>query len=121
MPQPKDVHAPASQTGLTITRHLPVPLTDKRKVELLDELSAHVNEHNRLEKHKKELVDNITKAMRHRKGEIDKISQTVAQGMEIKPIACQKEIDYLNGRIIVTRIDTSEILEDRELSEEDMK
>ncbi len=78
--QPRTGSTHAGSTDLTITRHLPVPLDDKRKLSLLDE---------------------------------------VTQGIEMQPIGCRKEIDYVHGRLTVTRIDTGEILEDRALEEEE--
>lgn len=121
MPTPNEGTEMKQPTGLTVTRHLPVALTDGRKLALLDELSANVQEYNRLEKHKTEMVNATTKAMKHRKSEMDKISQTVAQGIEMQPVACSKEIDYIHDRITIRRIDTGAIIEDRALDEEDMK
>lgn len=124
MPVDNNVPATSSTVGIgavAITRHLPVKLDNARKLELLDELAEHNREFNRLEAHKKQMADATAKAMKHRKGEMDKISDTVAQGMELKPVACRKEIDYLHGRVSVFRIDTGEILEEKALDEEDMK
>jgi len=121
MPIDNQTSTPVGVGAVTITRHLPCPLTLPRKMELLDEMSSHNQEYNRLERHKKELVDNTTKAMKHRKAQMDKISDTVAQGIEMKPIICRKEIDYIHGRITVIREDTGEVIEDRALEEGDMK
>lgn len=80
MPIDNNTHAPAGVGAVTVTRHLPCPLTNSRKMELLDEMAQHNQEMNRLEIHKKQLVDNTTKAIKHRKSQMDKISETVAQG-----------------------------------------
>jgi len=108
-------------TGIAITRHLSIPLSEARKLELLDELAGHVNEYDRLEEHKKTMAGETTKAMKHRRGEMDKIAQTVAQGIEMKLIPCRKDIDYVKGRVTVTRLDTGKVIEDKALEEEDMK
>jgi len=115
--------APATDpgTGIAITRHLPITLTEARKLELLDELAGHVNEYNRLEEHKKTMAGETAKAMKYRRGEMDNISATVTQGIEMKPIPCRKDIDYVQGRVTVTRLDTGKVIEDKALEEEDMK
>lgn len=110
----------ADETGLAITRHLPVPLNERRKLELLDELAEHVTVANQLEKLKKDQADATGRAIKRHQAEMANISQTVSQGLEMKPIACQKYLDFVNGRYSVVRMDTGEVLEDRALTEQDM-
>lgn len=109
-----------SEHALTVTRHLPVKLDEKRKLELLDELSEHITVFNQLEKLKKDQADSTGRAMQRHKAEMAVISQTVAQGLEMKPIPCHKVIDFVEGKYTVVRLDTNEVIEDRPLTEQDM-
>jgi len=118
---PDDTEASETSTGLVIMRHLPVPLTNERKLVLLDDITGHVKELNRLEEHKKSMNAEISKAMKHRRTEMDNLAQVVAQGAEMRMVSCRKEVDYVKGTIKITRLDTGKVLEDRPLIEEDMK
>ena len=121
MPTPNEHPTQPDPMGITITRHLPIPLTEKRKLQLLDELSSHITVAKQLEKLKKDSADSYAKSIKQHWGERDSIAETVAQGVEMQPVACRKEIDYIHGRMTIIRLDTGEILEDKALEEEDLK
>lgn len=113
--------APDPGTGIAITRHLSVPLTEARKLALLDELAGHVNVYKQLEKLKTDSSASYSKSMRQHRAESETIGETIAQGIEMKLIPCKKYIDYVKGRVLVIRLDTNAVLEDKALEEEDMK
>lgn len=119
MPAPNDTAA-SQETGLAVTRHLPVPLNEKRKLELLDELANHIDVYKQLEKLKEGALKTYTRNMKEHRIESEKISETIKQGVEMKPIPCQKFMDYARGHITVKRIDTGDIIEERAMDEEDL-
>lgn len=122
MPTPNETEStPKNEYGLVVTRHLPCPLTDKRKLEMLDEVAVSVRERERLNDHLKSFTANTKKIIAGHEEKIKKITTDVHQGIEMKPVICTKTIDYVGGRITITRDDTGEVLEDRALEEEDMK
>lgn len=109
------------ETGIAITRHLSVPLDDKRKAELADEVANHINLYKQLEKLKTDSVATYGKSMKQHRAEAESLSEMISNGIEMKLVPCRKHIDYVKGRVLVIRLDNNTVLEDKALEEEDMK
>lgn len=119
--EPKPAPPTDPETGIAITRHLSVPLTDKRKAELADEVANHINVYKGLEKLKTDTLKNYTQSMKNHRAEAESLSEMISNGIEMKLVPCRKHIDYVKGRVLVIRLDNNTVLEDKALEEEDMK
>lgn len=119
--EPKPAPATDPETGVAITRHLSVQLTDKRKAELADEVANHINLYKQLEKLKTDSVATYGKSMKQHRAEAESLSEMISNGIEMKLVPCRKHIDYVKGRVLVIRLDNNTVLEDKALEEEDMK
>src|SRR3990172_4191784 len=103
------------ETGIAITRHLSVPLSEKRKAELADEVANHINVYKQIEKLKADSATTYTKSMKQHRAESESLSEMIAQSIEMKLVPCKKHIDYVKGRVLVIRLDTNTVLEDKAL------
>lgn len=62
----------------------------------------------------KEKIDALT-------GEINGDLNKIFEGVEIEEVNCQRVFNYSDGTVTTTRLDTKEIIEERELTEEELQ
>lgn len=107
--------------GLTITRHLPVPLTSTEKTEKHEELVRTITDAKRLEKHFALLKEQHKANMKARETRVDELTEELSQGFVMRPIACEQIPDLSQHRMVVKRLDTGETVEERALTAEEVK
>ena len=102
---------------LTETRHLPVQLSEARRLALLEELAENVTEKDRLVEIKKELASNHSKAIAKRETTIKEVSETLRLNHEHQKVSVKIAKDLDKGRYLVTRLDNGAVVEDRALTQ----
>ncbi len=109
------------QTALmvTVTKHLPEPLSGERREELHAQLVEDTNEQKRLKRIRKEIADEQTKCLKKREISADACAEMLAQGVEMLPIQCEQTVDVSKNSITVRRLDTKSIVSERALTAEE--
>lgn len=102
-----------------LERRLPVRLTDDRKIEIGAKLSETVRRLDRLEEEHK-----IRKAEMRAMEQIEhegvlELSRWLANGAEPLLVSCEWQVDFEANRTELVRLDTAEVIETREISDED--
>lgn len=96
---------------LMITRHLPVKLTDGRRLALGCELAEQRHD----ERKHTEYLENIKKSIQAKVKECQHrqniAAEALHQGFEMAEVACRQVIDYEKNLISVVRDDTGELVD----------
>lgn len=107
---------PITESGMTLTRVLPVKLTDSEvamKARYREEVEAKKVE---IESEKKKAVDEFNDRLAELDEEIDALREIVKTGIDRRPVACIGERDHEHGRIVFIRPDTREVVDWRPMS-----
>lgn len=104
-------------TRETEVRDLKVILTRDEKLEYGEKMAKECNILKRAENEKAETSAEINGRIKGHKAEIDKVAEVLAQGYEYRPVKCERVLDYDRGVLRVIRLDTGEIVQERELTE----
>lgn len=103
------------QKGLTITRHLPVPLDQYRKNALGTELAAQRMEEMRLTDHMKNVTESLKALIKDTQKNQNIAARTIHQGFEMKEVPCRQVIHLETNTVRIYREDTGEEIETRAL------
>jgi len=93
----------------TVTRLLPVLLTDSEKVAIGDSLVAKMTEIDIVEADKREQVARHNKSLKELRAERDRLRKSYETGAEEREVECREEPGP-DGTIQVMRLDTGEII-----------
>ncbi len=109
------------QTALmvTVTKHLPEPLSDERREELHAQLVEDTNEQRRLKRIRKEIADEQTKCLKKREISADACAEMLAQGVEMLPVQCEQIVDLSKNSMTVRRLDTKDVVSERAVTAEE--
>lgn len=109
------------RTTKTVTRRLPVKLTDEERLAYAREQAREVIAMAQCELEKKEVVSGFAEKIAGHKKEIARLSQVVDRGIEDRKIDCSMRIDAYLGKVTITRTDTGEIIESRPMTPQEMQ
>ena len=100
-----------------VERVLPVPFTEDEILSFKSALAFHTAEFLRIEKDKKEETKILNLNIKDCKDSIKDLSKKIQDGFEEKSVACRGEFDHIRGLVLIIRIDTDEVVEEREMTE----
>jgi len=103
-------------THQRITRILPVELSEDDKAGLVRKVTKARDRILDLEAEKKEFNTQNKKMTESAEANMDEALNTLRRGREDRTVDCQERWNYTSGQIIVTRMDTGEVVEDRTMS-----
>lgn len=101
------------------TRTLKVKLTDPEVLEFADQLARSVDESTRLEEEKKALTDSFKAKITEVEAKIQKLTNYVRNRYDYRPVDCEQTMDNNKGTSVIVRIDTNEVIEERNLTYEE--
>lgn len=102
-----------------VFRRLECLLTNSEKIARGEENARAIKELSRVQSEKKE-VANRYKAMEEKlTNDIDRLSDIVDTGREMRSVECEHVVDYKANRVTVTRLDTFATVEDRKLNKDE--
>lgn len=108
-------------TAVTITRHLPVKLTDGRRLALGCELAEQRYE----ERKQTEYLDNIKKAIQSKIKEAQHrqniAAEGIHQGFEMLEVSCEQRPDLDKNKLVTYRLDTNEKVDERALTADEIR
>lgn len=100
----------------TTTKTLPCRLTQGELDERIKELGQVCGELKRMESTR----DNLREDLKHTKITIKELEQAqrgladiIGSGHEVRPVSCSFSISEMNGRVMISRLDSGEVIEDR--------
>jgi len=96
---------------------LEAPLSTNEKVEYQKKLVSMIVERQNKEAHQKLENDRMKSDIKKLTGDIDALANTLDRGCEWRDIEVRKDYDFENRRVHFIRLDTYEVIEDREMSE----
>jgi len=107
--------------SLTVTRHLPVKLTNQEKNEKNDSLVRTINDLERLEDNFTMLKDQHKANVKSRQVAIRELSHDLGNGFVMRPVACEQMVNLITNEMETRRSDTGELFEKRALTVDEMK
>jgi len=102
-----------------LTRNLRVPLTDAEKMRIAGETADELQAIEALEKERKDSAADYKSRIEEKRSVVKKLSKTLTNGYEFKPIECVEEKDFKAGKITITRTDTGEVLGRSDMTDAD--
>jgi hypothetical protein len=99
------------------SRELKVELTEKEKLEYGQKVARECQLLAGCEEEKAEASSGFTARIKVHKAEINSLSTVLQQGYEYRQVKCERIIDYKKGTLVVIRLDTGEVVQERELNE----
>lgn len=97
------------------TLWLPVKLLEDEHVDRSKELARLVTERFATEREKSIANRDFGEKLKNVAGEISRLTTIVAEGYERRQVNCHREYDYDANKVRLIRLDTREILEERDL------
>jgi hypothetical protein len=104
-----------------IKRQLPVKLTDDEKLQLASEMGKESQQHAEARERKKEVVAQLTAEVEMHRNQVERIGNLIANGYEYRTVNCEQEIDLVMARVKIIRLDTGEVIEDRNARPEELQ
>jgi hypothetical protein len=101
----------------TKVRDLPVALTPEQLEALSESLTDSLIQIQQLKEEAKDYAAEIKGKIAKHAAAIAKLTPIVHDRQEMKDVECEAVFDYVNNRVTVTRLDTEEVIEDRDLAE----
>ena len=102
-----------------ITRELPVMLSDTQIALKADELARAVNERTRLERDLKDYAAGERKKIKDQKAKAKELAEQIESEQETAEVDCEEEHIFQQNKVVVRRLDTREIVEERPMSAEE--
>ena len=100
-------------------RSLKVTFTPEQRQEMSISMASKYGELEQAELNKKNATAQHTSVITEHKAAIRSLATKVNDGFEFQPIKCETITDYKKGTVKTTRLDTSEIIEERELRDDE--
>lgn len=100
----------------TCKRYLKYTFTEEEKKLMGADLAQKFATHTEAEGRLKSVSTQIKSEISTIDGQMASLSEKIRSGYEYQNIECDVTMDYERGRVIVTRLDTGEIVEDRAMS-----
>lgn len=110
-----------TENSLTITKHLKVPLTGAEKTEKHEQLVRTFNDLKRLEANFALLKEQHKANVKARQRDIEQLTEDLGAGFVMRPIACEQTVDLDRNKMVTTRIDTGEVIDERALTADEIK
>lgn len=98
-----------------IKKSLPVRLTDAERLAHASEMGKESQLHAEARERKKEVVAQLTAEVEAHRTAVERLGTLLANGYEYRQVLCSKNIDLRAGKVVITRMDTGEVVEDRPL------
>lgn len=103
----------------TELRKLLVPLTDKERDEASKNLAQASIDEEAMEAEKKNATKVLGQRLKEIRNERRSLSRKIRLGAECQ-VKCRAEVDHKSKRLLVTRLDTGEIVEDRDATPDEL-
>ena len=103
----------------TLTRNLPVRVTHDERHQLGIDLAGCINDIASEENRQVSLKAQMKASMAELEGRRGLLASIVSSGVRYSDILCEHHADFLRGTLNVIRTDTGEILETRQLTDEE--
>lgn len=100
----------------TCKRYLKYVFTEEEKKLMGSDLAQKFAIHTEAEGRLKSVSTQIKSEISTIESQMASISEKIRSGYEYRDIECDVEMDYDRGRVVVIRMDTGEIVEDRAMS-----
>ena len=101
------------------TRNLPVMLTMDDLADRRDELVGHLEEIDELEEKRKKVVAEFKTKVDRSKARTKILARVIRSREELRPVECHRIADLERLILVVVREDTGEIVEERELTDDE--
>jgi hypothetical protein len=101
--------------AVTVTMNLPHSLSTERERELGLELAEHTYEIQRLRDVLATIQAEHKKMIKNREDKVRALSEVLHQGVEMRPVACERVKDLASNRMITRRLDSGEVVAERAL------
>lgn len=105
----------------TVNKWLPIKLTKDQILERASKAANLVAQRADLESEKSAKNRDYSEKFKEIRGEMSKLSKSVASGEEYQNVKCEVRRSYLEKRVITIRKDTFEIVDDRKMYENEMQ
>jgi len=102
-------------------RFLPVRLGETELVERAKELARSQQDIASLEEQKKTATADLTAQIKKGKQESRELTRIVSSGIEDQDVDCTIHMNYEDKRVMVTRDDTGEVVEERSMSADELQ
>lgn len=103
----------------TFTRRLYCPLTDGEKMIRGNELASRMEERERIEDEFTGVKQTFKERLTGVSNAITELKQIVLEGREKREVECFTVNDFENDRVVVRRLDTNEVVEQRRMTPEE--
>lgn len=97
-------------------RDLPVPLTDRERLEIGADIARSQQIAEQAERDKKAADENFKGTIESAYADVSSLTQLLRYGKKDRPVQCQIKRDYRLGQVRIIRMDTGETLEDRPMT-----
>jgi hypothetical protein len=98
---------------------LPCPLGPKERAEAAQELANAISEGESLELEKKSVTASFKSRLDSVKERIHNLSRKVKDGVEMKSVDCELQLNHTKLTATLVRLDTKEFIEERPLTQEE--
>ena len=111
---------PATKTK-TVTKWLPVALTESKILDRARTMSQRCKEKEELEAEKASVNRVFGERLKKLTGEVARLSNVVSTGLEDQSVECSEITSYLDRTCTIVREDTGEVVETRPLYESELQ
>lgn len=108
-----------SQETRQVTRMLPVALTHDEQRELIQQQYVAEADIEAAGVERKDLGRKLNRRVDDNRKKIAEIKRVIASGRQDREVECEETLDYQAGQVRVHRLDTGELVEERELTQEE--
>lgn len=102
-----------------VSEKLPCQLTDEERLNFGDMMATASQDVDAAESTKKSAVKQLNYEIQEAKTERDRLARIVNSRTEYRDVTVSVRYDYESGKVIKTRTDTGEIIEDRWMTDEE--
>lgn len=104
-----------------LSKWLPVKLTRLEVAERGQTMAQRVKEKVELEAEKASVMRGFGEKLKAIGGEINRLSKIVADGEEYRNVDCEVIRSFIDKKVIITRKDTGEVIEERKMFQSEMQ
>lgn len=113
------IKAETKSKKVDITDILKCELTEEEQKQAAKTLARHLDELEQLEGEKKTITENLKSKITACETNVSLTKCLVRDAFEYRRVNCEKVLDFEKGKVIVTRKDTGETIEDRDMFTEE--
>lgn len=103
----------------SVTRTLPVRVTHEERHQLGIDLAGCINDIHDEEDRQVSIKAQMKATMAELEGRKSQLASVVSSGVRYMDILCEHDADFIAGRLSIVRTDTGEVLETRNLTDEE--